>query len=88
MSEYAKLATNAGDQYLATLAEAQDTFLKSMEPFTQMTSAFPKMPASSLAPHMPTMAELAEANFAFASKLLKQQKKFAEKLFATTTPES
>ena len=88
MSEYAKFATNAGDQYLATLAEAQETFLKSMTPFQQMASAFPKTPASSFAPDMPTMAELTEANFAFASKLLKQQKKFAEKLFATTTPES
>jgi hypothetical protein len=88
MSEYAKFATNAGDQYLAALSEAQDTYLKSMTPFSQWTSALPKTPASSFAPDMPTMAELAEANFAFASKLLKQQKKFAEKLFATTSPES
>ncbi len=28
MSEYPKLATGAGDQYLAALAEVQDRFLK------------------------------------------------------------
>ena len=88
MSEYVKLATNVGDQYLATMSEAQDTFLKSMTPFTQWTSTWPQTPASRFAPEMPTMEEITEANFAFTSKLLKQQKKFAEKLFATASPES
>jgi hypothetical protein len=88
MSEYVKFATSAADQYLSSLAEAQDAFLKSMTPYSDWASAVPKMPAAKFAPEMPTMAEMTEANFAFASKLLKQQKKFAEKLFATTTPES
>ena len=88
MSEYVKFATSTGDQYLAALAEVQDTFLKSMTPFSQWASTVPQMPASSFAPEMPTLQEVTEANFAFASKLLKQQKKFAEKLFATASPES
>jgi hypothetical protein len=87
MSEFAKLATSAGDQYLASLAEMQDTFLKSMTPFTQLSSAMPKMPASTMMPEMPTLAELTEANFAFANKFLKQQKKFAEKFFSVATPD-
>lgn len=88
MSEYVKYATSAGDQFLASLAEAQDTFLKSVTPFSQWASTVPQVPASSFAPEMPTMAEITEANFAFASKLLKQQKKFADKLFAAASPES
>jgi hypothetical protein len=38
-------------------------------------------------PELPTMAEVTEANFAFANKFLKQQKKFAEKLFSISTPD-
>ena len=93
MSEYVKYATSAGDQYLATVAEFQDSFLKSVAPFTQAATqaaaALPKMPASPIAdfvPEFPTLAEITEANFAFASKLLKQQKKFAEKLFSVVSP--
>ena len=88
MSEYVKYATSAGDQYLSSLAEAQDAFLKSMTPFTQMAGSMPKIPAGpSLFPALPTMAEISEANFAFATKLLKQQKKFADKFFAVASPE-
>jgi hypothetical protein len=84
MSEYAKFATSAGDQFLASISEMQDAFLKSMTPFTQAAATMPKMPASGFMPEMPTMAEITEANFSFANKLLKQQKKFAEKFFAVT----
>jgi hypothetical protein len=86
MSEYVKYATNAGEQYLSAVAEAQDSFLKSMTPMQQMASMAPTMPAASFMPEMPTFAEIAEANFEFASKFLKQQKKFADKFFAATTP--
>jgi len=86
MSEYVKYATSAGDQYLSAVAEAQDSFLKSMTPVQQMVSMFPKMPTASFMPELPTFAEIAEANFEFASKFLKQQKKFADKFFAATTP--
>jgi hypothetical protein len=88
MSEYVKFATTAGDQIISNMAEAQDAFLKSMTPYSEWASTVPQMPAAKFAPEMPTLAEITEANFAFASKLLKQQKKFAEKLFATATPES
>ena len=87
MSEYVKYATSAGDQYLATLSEMQDAFLKSLAPFSQMTATMPKMPAAAHMPEMPTLAEISEANFTFANKLLKQQKKFTEKFFETTTPQ-
>jgi uncharacterized protein YqiB (DUF1249 family) len=48
----------------------------------------PQTPAPAYMADFPTMAEITEANFAFANKLLKQQKKFAEKLFTAASPES
>jgi hypothetical protein len=41
-------------------------------------------PAPVFAATLPTAREIVEANFAFAAKLLKQQKDFTEKLFATS----
>jgi hypothetical protein len=87
MSEYVKYASTAGDQYLSTLSEMQEAFFKSLTPFNQMVSTLPKPPVAGFASELPTMAEFAEANFAFANKFLKQQKKFADKLFATSSPE-
>ena len=82
MSEYVKLATDAGDQYLTALAEIQENFLKSMTASSDATPAGPR-PCPPFAADLPTPQEVAEANFAFAEKLLKQQKAFAEKLLAT-----
>ena len=87
MSEYVKLAAGAGDQFLAALAESQETFLKSV---TAVSSSWtPVTPAPVAAPafaaELPTPKEVAEANFAFASKLLKQQKDFTEKFLAATS---
>jgi hypothetical protein len=86
MSNYVKLATDLGDQYLATLSEMQENFLKASAAFaarltTPATPAF-EMPAA-FAAALPTPAEVTEASFGFAQKLLKQQKSFAEKLLAT-----
>ena len=44
--------------------------------------AAPAIPVPAFAAELPTAKEVVEANFAFASKLLKQQKDFAEKLVA------
>jgi len=90
MSDYVKLANGAGDQFLTALAEGQEAFLKSV---TAFTSSVPAPPAPVVAPfaapfaaELPTPKEVAEANFTFASKLLKQQKDFTEKFLAATAP--
>jgi hypothetical protein len=83
MSNYVKLATDAGDQYLASLAEAQENFLKASAAFT-----LPTVDATAALASIPTPQEVVEASFAFAQKLLKQQKTFSEKLFAASTPAS
>ena len=89
MSTYVKLATEAGDQFLAALAESQDQFLK----YLKASSAWTPAPTTPAAPpfsdeYFPTPREIYEANFAFMSKLLKQQKAFTDKLFSTTTSAS
>jgi hypothetical protein len=86
MSEYVKLATGAGDQFLAALAESQETFLKSLTAFPSWAPAPQPVAAPAFAAELPTAKEVVEANFAFASKLLKQQKEFTEKLIAATSP--
>ncbi len=87
MSEYVKLATGASDQFLAALAESQETFLKSLSAvsssWTPVQAPVAAVPA--FAADLPTPKEIIEANFAFASKLLKQQKDFTEKFFAATS---
>jgi hypothetical protein len=83
MSNYVKLATEAGDQYLSTLAEGQEQFLKSLSGFAAWTPKTPSIPTPPFAADLPSPKEIAEANFAFAAKLLKQQKTFTDKLFAT-----
>lgn len=82
MSDYVKVATEAGDQMLAGIAETQESFLKAMAPYSEWAATQTKMAPPAFSADMPTMQEITEANFAFVSKLLKQQKKFTEKLFA------
>ena len=84
-SNYLKLATDAGDQFLSTLAEGQESFLKSLATLSTPTPP-PAIPAFATA--LPTIQEVTEANFSFAQKLLKQQKDFIEKLVAASTPAS
>ena len=57
-----------------------------------MAAKLPPMPPVETPPafadKFPTPQEVTEANFAFAQKLLKQQKSFAEKLLAASTAPS
>ena len=86
MSNYVKLATDAGDQYLASIAEMQENFLKATTAFAaRFTPVTPVATPAFVAPEFPTAQEVTEATFAFAQKLLKQQKTFAEKLLAAST---
>jgi hypothetical protein len=90
MSNYVKLATDAADQYLTSLAEMQENYLKASTAFASKFT--PPMPVetppafAAAAANIPTAQEVTEASFAFAQKLLKQQKSFAEKLVALSTP--
>lgn len=88
MSNYVKLATDTSDQFLASLAEIQENFLKTTSAFTaRFAAAMPMVETPpAFAAAIPTPQEVTEASFAFAQKLLKQQKTFTEKLLAASTP--
>jgi hypothetical protein len=86
MSEYVKLAAAATDQYLTALADSQENFLKYMTGITPKIPVAPIVPAVPGFAELPTPLEVTEANFAFATKLLTQQKAFVQKLVATATP--
>ena len=83
MSNYVKLAASATDQYLSALAQTQENFLKQVSAYNSaFASATPAFSAPAFA-ELPTPQEVTEAHFAFATKLLKQQKDFSEKLLET-----
>ena len=83
MSNFVKLATDAGDQYLAALADSQEQFLKYAKAFSAWTPT--AQPVASMEDFLPSPKEMLEANLAFTTKLLKQQKAFSDKLFAVAT---
>ena len=85
MSDYVKKATGVGDQYLSALAESQEQFLKTLSTFSAWVPKAQVATAPEFAAALPTPKEVLEANFAFAAKLLKQQKDFTEKLVAATS---
>ena len=86
MSDYVKRVGGVGDQYLSALAESQEQFLKNLATFSALIPKVPTAPVPEFAAELPSAKEILEANFAFAAKLLKQQKDFTEKLVAATTP--
>ena len=86
MSDYVKRASGVYDQYLTSLAESQEQFLKTLATFSSLVPKVPAPPVPDFAAELPTPKEVVEVNFAFAAKLLKQQKDFTEKLVAATTP--
>ena len=88
MSDYVKNATSAADQYLNTLAEGQEKFLEAMAKMSEMAPKAPPVEMPAFATDLPTAKEISEANFAFATKLIKQQKAFTDKLFSTNKPAS
>ena len=86
MSEYLKLATGAGDQYLAALAEVQDRFLKMVAVAPSWTAPAMPMGGMLFATELPTARQIVETNFTFTEKWLKQQKAFADRLFGIGAP--
>ena len=89
MSTYAKLAAEAGDQYLTFLAETQEQFLKLVGTTPTWAPALSAIPVMPTPPGLdiPTPKEIVEANFSSTTKFVKQQKAFTEKLISAMTPE-
>jgi len=86
MSNYATAAAEAGDKYLASLAEGQDRIIEYIRASREYVPAMMlnEVPKSALTPFkIPTIREMAELQFSFANKLLEQQRKFFLRLYAT-----
>ena len=86
-TSYVKLAAEAGDKYISALADIQENFVKSQTEFVERFKAAAtatSVPAFDYP--IPTASDVTEASFAFAEKLLKQQKAFAQKLVASPAP--
>jgi hypothetical protein len=81
---YAKIAADAGDQYLALLGQTQENVINAIA--TSMAWA-PAVPVTAALPaDFPTPQEIVGVSFGFAEKLLKQQQDFVRKLIAATDP--
>ena len=86
MSNYPHVAAEAGDQYLAMLAQGQDQFIEFVRSSREMMPQMPQMPGmpEGFAPQMPAMPsarDFADAQFSFATKLLKQQEDFLRQMY-------
>jgi hypothetical protein len=84
MNTYARIAAEAGDQYLAAIGQAQENFLNAFATSMAWTPVVPV--ATAPGGDFPTPQEMVGVNFEFAQKLLKQQQDFAQKLLDATEP--
>ena len=89
MSDFAKLAAEAAEQYLAAIQKIQAT---SLDTVARMASAVPdaakNLPPLQTPEGLPTVGEVSEAYFDFTEKLIANQKAYTEKLLATVKPQT
>jgi len=82
MSNYVKMAAEAGDRYLAAMDKGQERFLS----YVSATSALTPKPVPGLTVSYSAVREIVDAGFSFSEKLLDQQKTFSTRVFAAMTP--
>jgi hypothetical protein len=90
MSNYPHVAAEAGDQYLAMLAQGQDQIIEFVRSSREMMPQMPQMPGmpegfTQMMPSLPSAREIADAQFSFATKLLKQQESFMRKFYKASS---
>ena len=95
MSNYPSVAAEAGDKYLEMLAEGQDRFVEYVRSAREFMPQVPpqfaaqfaaQAPATPFAFSAPSPRDFADAQFQFATKLLKQQESFMRKLYKLAAP--
>jgi hypothetical protein len=82
MSSYVRLAADTADRYFAALAGSQEHFLNTVSALASWAPNAAAGPGCSAGAWTPQ--ELSNASFAFAEKLLQQQKDFVQKVVAVT----
>jgi len=95
MSNYPNVAAEAGDKYLEMLAEGQDRFVEYVRSAReyipqvppQFAAQFPaQAPAAPFAFAAPSARDFADAQYKFATKLLKQQESFMRQIYRLAAP--
>ena len=86
MTDYIAETNKATEQYLATLAKAQDEYVKAVETFVKQVPALPKPAVELPKVDLPSAGDITSATFDFAEKVLAQQRATTDKLIAVLTP--
>jgi hypothetical protein len=84
MSNYPNAAAEAGDKYLAMLAQGQEQFVEFVRSSRELIPQVPAEFAAQASPApfaMPSPQDVADAQYQFATKLLKQQETFTRRLY-------
>ena len=93
MSDFAKQATEAAEQYLAAIQKIQDA---SLDAIARVTSSIPdvakdaakNVPSLPTPEGLPTVEEVSTAYFDFTEKLVANQKAYTEKFLSAVKPEA
>lgn len=88
MTDYVAEANKATEQYLATLAKAQEEYVKAVEAFVKQVPALPKPAVELPTADLPTAGDISSATFDFAEKVLAQQRATTDKLLAVLAPKA
>ena len=82
MSNYAATAAQAGDKYLESLAQGQARIIEYVRASKEMMPPVPETPVSMAASGLPSLQDIADVQFGFATKMLEQQHRFFQRLYA------
>jgi len=93
MSDFAKQASEAAEQYLAAIQKIQDA---SLDAVARVTSAIPdaakdaakNVPSLPTPEGLPTVEEVSAAYFDFTENLVANQKAYTEKILSTVKTEA
>jgi len=86
MTDYIAEATKVSEQYLATLAKAQDDYVAAVESFVKQIPALPQPTVPAPVADLPSVGDVTAVSFDFAEKVLAQQRATTDKLIAALTP--
>ncbi|MDQ1403432.1 MAG: hypothetical protein QOG03_1748 [Actinomycetota bacterium] len=79
--------TNVEDQVFTTVRRGQDAIVDGVQALADRLAPYAaRLPEAPWAERVPTATELAERAFAFAEKLISEQKDFAERLLDAAAP--
>jgi hypothetical protein len=85
VSNAQEIGQKVQDQTLDTVRKAQDAFVEAVTAWTETASKAPT--SADFTKQFPTVAEVIDANFDFAQRILSNQREFAHRIIAAIAPE-